>query len=92
MFILAGCAAAALVVAVLLGQWQLVVFAAPMLGVLATARHAQGSVAIGVAAAVVGFAVGSLTLLVLLDRFGSRALLIWGLALMTVGQLGFAFA
>ena len=29
---------------------------------------------------------------VLLDRFGSRAMLIWGLALMTVGQLGFAFA
>jgi MFS family permease len=29
---------------------------------------------------------------VLLDRFGSRALLIGGLALMTLGQLGFAFA
>ena len=29
---------------------------------------------------------------VLLDRYGSRALLIWGLALMTVGQLGFAFS
>ncbi|MFE3321847.1 DUF58 domain-containing protein [Nocardia sp. NPDC059195] len=40
-FILAGCAAAALVVAVLLGQWQLVVFAAPMLGVLATAPWQQ---------------------------------------------------
>ncbi len=40
-FILAGCAATALVVAVLLGQWQLVVFAAPMLGVLATAPWQQ---------------------------------------------------
>ncbi|MFE9784488.1 DUF58 domain-containing protein [Nocardia salmonicida] len=40
-FILAGCAAVALVVAVLLGQWQLVVFAAPMLGVLATAPWQQ---------------------------------------------------
>ncbi|MFD4431068.1 DUF58 domain-containing protein [Nocardia sp. NPDC058497] len=40
-FILAGCAAAALVVAVLRGQWQLVVFAAPMLGVLATAPWQQ---------------------------------------------------
>ncbi|TCK01216.1 DUF58 domain-containing protein [Nocardia alba] len=40
-FILAGCAGAALVVAVLLGQWQLVVFAAPMLGVLATAPWQQ---------------------------------------------------
>ena len=29
---------------------------------------------------------------VLLDRFGSRAMLIWGLSLMTVGQLGFAFS
>ncbi len=29
---------------------------------------------------------------VLLDRYGSRAMLIWGLSLMTVGQLGFAFA
>jgi predicted MFS family arabinose efflux permease len=29
---------------------------------------------------------------VLLDRYGSRAMLIWGLALMTVGQLGFAFS
>lgn len=29
---------------------------------------------------------------VLLDRFGSRAMLICGLVLMTVGQLGFAFA
>jgi sugar phosphate permease len=29
---------------------------------------------------------------VLLDRFGSRALLLWGLALMTLGQLIFAFA
>ncbi len=29
---------------------------------------------------------------VLLDRFGSRALLLWGLALMTLGQLVFAFA
>ncbi len=29
---------------------------------------------------------------VLLDRFGSRAMLIWGLVLMTVGQFGFAFA
>ena len=28
---------------------------------------------------------------VLLDRFGSRTMLIWGLSLMTVGQLGFAF-
>ncbi|MFC4124391.1 DUF58 domain-containing protein [Nocardia rhizosphaerae] len=36
-FILAACAAVALVVAVLRGQWQLVIFAAPMLGVLATA-------------------------------------------------------
>ncbi|MEU3015367.1 DUF58 domain-containing protein [Nocardia asteroides] len=40
-FILAGCAAAALVVAVLRGQWQLVVFAAPMLGVLVTAPWQQ---------------------------------------------------
>lgn len=29
---------------------------------------------------------------VLLDRFGSRALLLWGLVLMTAAQLGFAFA
>jgi sugar phosphate permease len=29
---------------------------------------------------------------VLLDRFGSRAMLIWGLVLMTAGQLGFAFS
>ncbi|HEV2796113.1 MAG TPA: MFS transporter [Nocardioides sp.] len=29
---------------------------------------------------------------VLLDRYGSRAMLIWGLSLMTVGQLGFALA
>jgi sugar phosphate permease len=29
---------------------------------------------------------------VLLDRFGSRAMLIWGLSLMTVGQLAFAFS
>ena len=29
---------------------------------------------------------------VLLDRYGSRAMLLVGLALMTVGQLGFAFA
>jgi MFS family permease len=29
---------------------------------------------------------------VLLDRYGPRALLLWGLALMTAGQLGFAFA
>ncbi len=29
---------------------------------------------------------------VLLDRYGSRAMLVWGLSLMTVGQLGFAFS
>ena len=29
---------------------------------------------------------------VLLDRYGSRAMLIWGLAMMTVGQLGFALS
>ncbi|MGW5575523.1 DUF58 domain-containing protein [Nocardia thailandica] len=40
-FILAGCAAVALVLAVLLGRWQLVLFAAPMLGVLATAPWQQ---------------------------------------------------
>ncbi|GGK59894.1 DUF58 domain-containing protein [Nocardia camponoti] len=40
-FILAGCAAVALVVAVVRGQWQLVIFAAPMLGVLATAPFQQ---------------------------------------------------
>ncbi|MBH0778504.1 DUF58 domain-containing protein [Nocardia bovistercoris] len=36
-YMLATCAAVALVVAVLLGRWQPVVFAAPMMGVLATA-------------------------------------------------------
>ncbi|WP_024800874.1 DUF58 domain-containing protein [Nocardia sp. BMG51109] len=36
-FMLAGAAVPALVLAVVLGRWQLVVFAAPMLGVLATA-------------------------------------------------------
>ncbi|WP_239476898.1 DUF58 domain-containing protein [Nocardia arizonensis] len=36
-YMLATCAAAALVVAVALGRWQPVVFAAPMIGVLATA-------------------------------------------------------
>ena len=29
---------------------------------------------------------------VLLDRFGSRAMLVWGLVLMTAGQLAFAFS
>ncbi|RDI47190.1 DUF58 domain-containing protein [Nocardia mexicana] len=36
-FMLAGAAAPVLVLAVMLGRWQLLVFAAPMLGVLATA-------------------------------------------------------
>ncbi|WP_225727673.1 MULTISPECIES: DUF58 domain-containing protein [unclassified Nocardia] len=36
-YMLAGCAAVALVSAIALGKWQLVVFAAPLLGVLATA-------------------------------------------------------
>ncbi|WP_067718858.1 DUF58 domain-containing protein [Nocardia yamanashiensis] len=36
-FMLAACAGVALVLAVALGRWQLVVFGAPMLGVLATA-------------------------------------------------------
>ncbi|MFI9505911.1 DUF58 domain-containing protein [Nocardia sp. NPDC052566] len=40
-YMLAVCAAAALAVAVLLGRWQLVVFAAPLLGVLATAPWQQ---------------------------------------------------
>ncbi|MFR9752857.1 DUF58 domain-containing protein [Nocardia sp. 004] len=40
-FMLAGCAAAVLVFAVVLGSWQLVVFAAPLLGVLATAPWQQ---------------------------------------------------
>ncbi|WP_028476287.1 DUF58 domain-containing protein [Nocardia sp. CNY236] len=42
-FLLAGCAAAALVLAVLLGKGQLVVFAAPLLGVLVTAPWQQTS-------------------------------------------------
>ncbi|MEU2031715.1 DUF58 domain-containing protein [Nocardia amamiensis] len=42
-FMLAVCAAAALVLAVLLGRWQLVVFAAPLLGVLATAPWQQSA-------------------------------------------------
>ncbi|WP_280496194.1 DUF58 domain-containing protein [Nocardia asiatica] len=47
-FMLAGCAAAALVLAVILGKWQLVVFAAPLLGVLATAPWQQSSTRIQV--------------------------------------------
>ncbi|MCC3328459.1 DUF58 domain-containing protein [Nocardia abscessus] len=47
-FMLAGCAAAALVLAVVLGRWQLIVFAAPLLGVLATAPWQQSSTRIQV--------------------------------------------
>lgn len=47
-FMLAICAAAALVLAVVLGRWQLVVFAAPLLGVLATAPWQQSSTRIQV--------------------------------------------
>ncbi|KIA61855.1 DUF58 domain-containing protein [Nocardia vulneris] len=47
-FMLAVCAAAALVLAVVLGRWQLVVFAAPLLGVLATAPWQQSSTRIQV--------------------------------------------
>ncbi|GAA5048475.1 DUF58 domain-containing protein [Nocardia callitridis] len=42
-YMLVIAAAVALVLAVALGRWQLVVFAAPMLGVLATARWQQSS-------------------------------------------------
>lgn len=47
-FMLAACAAAALVLAVVLGRWQLLVFAAPLLGVLATAPWQQSSTRIQV--------------------------------------------
>ncbi|WP_227998192.1 DUF58 domain-containing protein [Nocardia australiensis] len=47
-YMLAGCAAAALVLAVVFGKWQLVVFAAPLLGVLATAPWQQSSTKIQV--------------------------------------------
>ncbi|MGQ4616934.1 DUF58 domain-containing protein [Nocardia sp. R7R-8] len=47
-FMLAACAAAALVLAVVLGRWQPLVFAAPLLGVLATAPWQQSSTRIRV--------------------------------------------
>ncbi|MGO4614315.1 DUF58 domain-containing protein [Nocardia sp. 2YAB30] len=47
-FMLAVCAAAALVLAVVLGRWTLIVFAAPLLGVLATAPWQQSSTRIQV--------------------------------------------
>ena len=47
-FMLAVCAAAALALAVVLGSWQLIVFAAPLLGVLATAPWQQSSTRIQV--------------------------------------------
>lgn len=47
-FMLAVCAAVALVLAVVFGRWQLVVFAAPLLGVLATAPWQQSGTRIQV--------------------------------------------
>jgi len=55
-------------------RWAGVVLIAAFgaLGVAATARDAQGSVPVGLLAAVVGVAAGSATLLLLLDRFDLR--------------------
>ncbi len=85
-----------LIWAVALGVYMLAVFHRSSLGVaglLAAERfHVDASrLAIFTVLQLAVYAGMQIPVGVLLDRFGSRALLLGGLALMTAGQLGFAF-